>query len=154
MRRIGKFTAGAIVWLTAFPVLAQQVVTTVSQPALAPLPRGQIVVDITTLTRHPAYLEPQSLKSPDGVRILASAPAPDNVRTCARGASSGSECRQIFRITFDTLPRCHAGGDYEALFRVNCWPGTAASLCKPGAHQYDFKLGGESLCDAVRPAKP
>lgn len=110
------------------------------------LPRGQMVLDLTTTTRHPAYLEPQLLKTPDGVRIVASVVSPDNARTCPRAGPSQTECRQVFRVTLDTGTRCQAGGNYEALFRVACWPGTAASLCKPGAHQYDFKLGNEPLC--------
>lgn len=146
MLRTGRHLFCAAALLQAIPSFAQQVATHISYPSVTALPRGQVVIDIATLTRHPAYLEPQSLKVPDGVRILASVAAPDNIRTCARGASSGSECRQVFRVTLDTLPRCHAGGDYEAMFRIACWPGTAASLCKPGGHQRDFKLVADPLC--------
>jgi hypothetical protein len=134
--------------LTAAPALAQEVSTAVSRPQTTPMPRGQIVIDIATVTRHPAYLEPMSLKTPEGVRILSSVAAPDNAQTCPRGASSGSECRQIVRALLDTGTRCHAGGDYEALFRINCWPGTAASLCKPGAYQFNFKLANDPSCHA------
>jgi len=147
VKRAGRFLRHVAVMLVAAPALAQGVATVVSRPQVAPLPRGQVLIDITTVTRHPAYLEPMSLKTPDGVRILASVAAPDNARTCQRGVASGSECRQIFRIQLDTGARCHTGGDYEALFRVACWPGTAASLCKPGAHQFNFKLGSESSCN-------
>lgn len=146
----GRLLRGALLWLAAGACAAQPVTATVSpvpSTAAAPVPRGQLVIDITTLTAHPAYLEPQSLKTPDGVRVLASTAAPDNGRTCARSAASRSECRQVFRVTLDAGARCHAGGEYEALFRVSCWPGTAASLCKPGAYQHDFKLdAAQNLC--------
>ena len=145
MKRACRFFCHAAILLIGLPVFAQGVANTVSRSP-APMSRGQMVIDITTVTHHPAYLEPLSLKTPDGVRILASSGAPDNARTCPRGTASGSECRQIFRVTLDTGTRCHAGGDYEALFRINCWPGTAASLCKPGAHQFDFKLEADNLC--------
>lgn len=133
----------SLVSLNAWP---QEIAVSVARVAAEGLPRGQMVIDLTTRTRHPAYLEPQSLKTPDGVRIIASAISPDNARTCPRAGPSQTECRQVFRVTLDTGARCHAAGNYEALFRVDCWPGTAASLCKPGAHQYDFKLAIEPLC--------
>lgn len=148
MKRACRFFCNAVILLVVSPVFAQDVATTVSRPAVALVPRGQMVIDITTVTRHPAYLEPQSLKTPDDIRIVRSDAAPDNARTCPRGVASGSECRQVFRVVLDTGARCHAAGDYEALFRVNCWPGTAASLCKPGAYQFNFKLGQESACNA------
>lgn len=132
--------------LTSLAAWAQEIAVGVARVQAEGLPRGQIVIDLTTRTRHPAFLEPQSMKVPDGVRILSSATSPDNARTCPRAGPSQTECRQIFRVTLDAGARCHAGGNYEALFRVDCWPGTAASLCKPGAHQYDFKLGIEPLC--------
>lgn len=144
--RLGRLV-GIAVWLAlAAPTFAQDVTSAVTRPRLDPLPRGQAVIDIATVTRHPASLEPMSLKTPDGVRILHSAASPDNARTCPRGAAAGSECRQLFRVTLDTGARCHAAGDYEALFRINCWPGTAASRCAPGAHRFDFRLGAEPAC--------
>lgn len=146
MKRACRFFFNAAILLIAAPVFAMDVAATVSHPPVAHMPRGQMVIDITTVTRHPAYLEPQSLKTPDGVRIVSSDAAPDNARTCPRGVASGSECRQVFRVTFDVGVRCHAAGDYEALFRVSCWPGTAASLCKPGAYQFNFKLEAGNLC--------
>lgn len=145
MRLPAKALLLAIAFASA-PLHAQEIAVAAARVRAEGLPRGQIVIDLTTLTRHPAYLEPQLLKAPDGVRILSSAISPDNARTCPRAGPSQSECRQVFRVTLDAGARCHAGGDYEALFRVACWPGTAASLCKPGAHQYDFKLGMEPLC--------
>ncbi len=129
-------------------VSSQEITTTVARVRADGQPRGQIVIDLATRTRHPAYLEPQSLKTPDGVRILSSTAAPDNAKTCPRAGPSQTECRQIFRVVLDSGARCQASGDYEALFRVDCWPGTAASLCKPGAHQHNFKLPAEPLCQA------
>lgn len=125
---------------------AQGVTTSVLVPQLPQAQRGHRTIDIVTQTRHPAYLEPQALNTPAGVRVVASAASPDNARTCPRGAATGSECRQVFRVTLDTLPRCHAGGDYQALFQISCWPGTPPSLCKPGIHQHDFKLDALNAC--------
>lgn len=132
--------------LASQPTWPQEIAVGIARVRAEGLPRGQIVIDLTTQTRHPAYLEPQLLKAPDGIRILTSTTSPDNARTCPRAGPSQTECRQVFRVILDAGERCQAGGDYEALFRVACWPGTAASLCKPGAHQYNFKLGGEPLC--------
>lgn len=146
MKRIRAILAGILPPLIAPCAFAQGVVTSIAHPSVPLAQRGQKIIDIVTQTRHPAYLEPQALKTPDGVRIVASAAAPDNARTCPRGAPSGSECRQIFRVTLDTLPRCEAGGDYQALFHVGCWPGTAPSLCKPGIHQFDFRLEPHNPC--------
>lgn len=133
----------AFISLTAW---SQEIAVAVARVPVDGLTRGQIVIDLTTRTRHPAYLEPQLLKTPDGIRTIASAVSPENARTCPRAGPSQTECRQVFRVTLDTGTRCQANGNYEALFRVSCWPGTAASLCKPGAHQYDFKLVNESTC--------
>ncbi len=132
--------------LVSLSAWTQEIGVAVARVTVEGAQRGQITLDITTQTRHPAYLEPQALKTPDGLRIVASTVSPDNPRTCPRGAPSQSACRQVFRVVVDSGPRCHAGGDYEALFRVACWPGTAASLCKPGGHQYNFKLANEPLC--------
>lgn len=145
MRLFAKTLLLALVLVSA-TLYAQEIAVAVARVQAGELPRGQMVIDLTTRTRHPAYLEPQSLKAPDGVRIISSAVSPDNARTCPRAGPSQSECRQVFRVILDTGARCQASGDYEALFRVACWPGTAASLCKPGAHQSDFKLGSEPLC--------
>lgn len=133
----------ALVSAAAWP---QEIAVTVARARVETLARGQIALDLVTQTRHPAYLEPQSLKTPDGIRILSSIASPDNARTCPRGGPSQSECRQVFRVILDTAPRCQAAGDYEALFRVACWPGTAASLCKPGAFQHNFKQAAEPMC--------
>lgn len=146
MNRAARLICGAALLLAAVPASAQDVATTVARVAVTPLPRGQAVIDITTVTRHPAYLEPLSLKTPDGVRIVSSIAAPDNAGTCPRAVAAGTECRQTVRVLLDTGSRCHAAGDYEALFRVSCWPGTAASRCTPGAYPFNFKLGAESAC--------
>jgi hypothetical protein len=121
-------------------------VTAVAPVGAALTPSGQLVIDITTLTRHPSHLEAQSLRTPNGVRIVSSTLAPENKRTCSRAAHSLSECRQTFRVTLGTGARCHAGGNYEALFGSACWPGTAASLCQHAVYRYEFKLGAESTC--------
>lgn len=137
-----------LLWLAlgSLDVWSQDIFLSASRVRAEGLVHGQIAIDISTLTHHPAYLEPQSLKTPDGVKIISSSVPPDNVRTCPRAGASQSECRQIFRVILDTGQRCHAGGDYETLFRVACWPGTAASLCTPGAYQQNFKLGNEPTC--------
>jgi len=125
---------------------AQQVATAVSRPVTPVLPRGQAVIDIITVTRHPAFLEPSALNVPEGARILISTASPDNARTCARGAPIGSECRQTVRVTLQLPPHCRPDDKYEALFQVACWPGTPPSLCKPGIHRYLFSLPGEAGC--------
>lgn len=132
--------------LVSTAALPQEIAVSVTRAQVEGLARGQIALDLVARTRHPAYLEPQSLKTPDGIRIQSSVTSPDNARTCPRGGPSQSECRQAFRVILDTGPRCQAAGEYEALFRVACWPGTAASLCKPGAFQHNFKLPAEPLC--------
>lgn len=143
--RFGLFLAGT--FFIGIPLAwAQGVATTILHPAEPQAQRGQKTIDIVTMTRHPAYLEPKALNTPQGVRIQNSLASPDNPRTCPRGVPAGSECRQVFRVTFDTQPRCHAGGDYEALFQVSCWPGTPPSLCKPGIHQFTFKLDAANAC--------
>lgn len=139
----------ALVAMLPFVASAQPVttkVTRVASPATTPTPKGQLVIDITTLTHHPAHLEAQSLKTPIGVRIVASTVAPENNKTCPRAAKSQSECRQVFRVTLDTGARCHAGGKYQALFGIACWPGTAASLCKPGAYSFEFTFDAKRVC--------
>lgn len=146
VNRTGVFLRGMALLLAAVPACAQDVTATVTRPAVGQLAPGQTIIEIVTQTRHPAYLDPQSLKTPDGVHILASGAAPDNARTCPRGAPSGSECRQVFRVQLDAGARCQAGGNYGALFRVNCWPGTAPSRCQPGAYPYEFKLEAHNLC--------
>ncbi len=125
---------------------AQQIATSVSRPTTTPQPAGQTVIDIATVTHHPAFLEPSALNVPEGARIVASAPSPDNARTCARSAPIGSECRQVVRVTLQTPPRCRPGDRYEALFQVACWPGTPPSLCKPGIYRHLFSLPGEAGC--------
>lgn len=145
---IRLFTRALVLGLafTSLNAWPQEIAVAVARVPVEGLARGQMVIDLTTRTRHPAYLEPQSLKTPDGIRTIASAVSPENARTCPRAGPSQTECRQVFRVTLDTGARCQASGNYEALFRVACWPGTAASLCKPGAHQHDFKLVNEPLC--------
>lgn len=133
-------------FLAASLAQAQGIATNIVHPTEPQAQRGHKIIDIAAVTRHPAYLEPKALNTPQGVRILNSVAAPDNLRTCPRGVPAGSECRQVFRVTFDTQPRCHAGGDYEALFQINCWPGTPPSLCKPGIHQFTFKLEAANTC--------
>lgn len=148
-----------LVLVTALPCIAfgQVVSASVSKPAGVSgttLSRGQMLIDITTLTRHPANLVAQNLKPPDGVRVVASNSLPGNSTTCARSARSQSECRQTFRVKLDAGTRCHVGGRYEALFTVACWPGTAASLCQQRAYQFEFNLANEPLCSATPSTAP
>jgi len=156
MNRIGTAMVIVAAFLAATQACAQEVAATVTGLVADAQSQGRPAFDIATQTRHPAHLEPQSLKTPDGVQVVASFPSPDNHRTCSRSGPSGADCRQVFRVVLDVGARCHGGGDYEALFAVNCWPGTAASLCKPGAYSYRFKLNAESLCSSsptIRPTK-
>lgn len=146
MNRVRTLLTASLLALGASCAQGQGVATSVGYPQVQQVQPGQKTIDIVTTTRHPAYLEPQALRTPEGVRIAASAGLPDNARTCPRGAPTGTECRQVFRVTLDTLPRCHAGGNYQALFQINCWPGTPPSLCKPGIHPYDFKLEPLNSC--------
>lgn len=145
MRRLSTVLLFAIALLSG-SLHAQEIATAVERVKPEGTPKGQVVIDLTTRTRHPAYLEAQALKTPEGLRIVASAVGPDNAKTCPRSGPSQAECKQVFRVTVDTGARCQASGEYEALFRVACWPGTAASLCKPGGHQHNFKLPAEPVC--------
>ena len=52
MKWAGCFFLNTVLLLVAALAFAQDVATEISHPHVAPLPRGQIVIDITTLTKH------------------------------------------------------------------------------------------------------